>query len=67
MVVGFCLAPHAVPAAPFVLGTGGVLSAGAAYCFAYNIWRTIDGSRHHAGLPMPAGIGLKTTTVAGKV
>jgi cbb3-type cytochrome oxidase subunit 1 len=68
MVTGFCLAPHAVPAAPFVLGTGGVLSASAAYCFGYNIWRTIDGARRQAGVPTPVGIGgRKTTTVAGKV
>lgn len=45
MVVGFCLAPHAVSAAPFVLGTGGVLAAVGAYFFAYNIWLTIDGTK----------------------
>lgn len=45
MVIGFCLAPHALPAAPIALGAGGVLSATAAYCFVYNIWRTIDGAR----------------------
>lgn len=49
MVIGFWLAPHAVPMAPFVLGTGGVLSAAAAYCFAYNIWRTIDGEHKPVG------------------
>lgn len=49
MVIGFCLAPNAVPAAPFVLGTGGVLAAVAAYCFVYNIWRTIDGARRRPG------------------
>jgi cbb3-type cytochrome oxidase subunit 1 len=43
MVAGFGLAPHAVPAAPVILGVGGVMSAIAAYFFAYNIWRTIDG------------------------
>ncbi len=48
MVVGFCLAPHAVSAAPVALGAGGVLSATAAYCFVYNIWRTIDGAQHPA-------------------
>ena len=45
MVIGFCLLPHAIPGATIVLGTGGVLSATAAYCFVYNIWRTIDGQR----------------------
>ena len=43
MVIGFCLAPSGVSAAPVVLGTGGVLSAVAAYCFLFNIWRTING------------------------
>ena len=45
MVVGFCLAPHAIAAAPFVLGTGGVLAAVAAYFFVYNVWLTIDGAK----------------------
>lgn len=44
MVSGFLLVPHAIPVAPLLLGTGGVLSAAAAYCFVYNIWRTIDGA-----------------------
>ncbi len=48
MVTGFCLAPHGSPAAPLALGTGGVLSAIAAYCFVYNVWRTIDGVRKPA-------------------
>lgn len=47
MVAGFCLMPHAVPAAPAVLGVGGVLSATAAYCFVYNVWRTIDTTTSH--------------------
>lgn len=51
MVVGFCLAPHAMPASTVVLGAGGVLSAIAAYCFAYNIWRTIDGRSRRASAP----------------
>jgi len=46
MVTGFVLAPHAVPFAIVALGTGGVLSATAAYCFVYNVWRTIDGPKH---------------------
>ncbi|MEO9117332.1 MAG: hypothetical protein ABI311_14325 [Gemmatimonadaceae bacterium] len=45
MVVGFCLAPHAIPAAPFVLGTGGTLAAIGAYFFVYNLWLTIDGAK----------------------
>jgi cbb3-type cytochrome oxidase subunit 1 len=59
MVVGFCLAPNGVRAAPFVLGTGGVLSAIAAYCFVYNIWRTIDGARSERKLPLPGRISRR--------
>lgn len=43
MVTGFALNANAVRIAPALLGIGGVLSAVSAYCFAYNIWRTIDG------------------------
>ena len=49
MVTGFMLAPHGVRMAIVVLGTGGVLSAIAAYCFVYNVWRTIDGPEHAIG------------------
>jgi cbb3-type cytochrome oxidase subunit 1 len=45
MVIGFCMAPHGIAAATPVLGTGGTLAAIAAYCFVYNLWRTIDGAR----------------------
>ncbi len=45
MVIGFCLAPHGIPAAIVVLGAGGTLAALSAYCFVYNIWRTIDGRK----------------------
>lgn len=43
MVAGFVLRPHLGGAATPILATGGVLSALAAYLFAYTIWRTIDG------------------------
>lgn len=43
MVTGFALNANAVRIAPVVLGLGGVLSAVSAYCFTYNIWRTVDG------------------------
>lgn len=45
MVIGFCLAPHGIAAAPLVLGAGGVTAAVSAYCFVYNIWLTIDGPK----------------------
>lgn len=51
MVVGFCLVPHGVQGAIIVLGVGGTLAATAAYCFAYNIWRTIDGRSKPAATP----------------
>jgi cbb3-type cytochrome oxidase subunit 1 len=45
-VSGFFLLPHMAfgPAARGIVAAGGVLSAGAAYVFVYNIWRTIDGN-----------------------
>lgn len=39
---GFVLRARAVPLAVPLLGVGGTLSAVAAYCFAYNVWRTLD-------------------------
>ena len=46
MVVGFCLAPHGISAAPFVLAAGGIMAAISAYFFVYNVWLTIDGPKH---------------------
>lgn len=43
MVVGFFLTPHSGAEARWVLGAGGVLSAGGAFAFIVNIWRTMDG------------------------
>ena len=43
MVTGFLLAPHVSRAATASLVTGGVLYAGGAYLFIFNLWRTIDG------------------------
>jgi cbb3-type cytochrome oxidase subunit 1 len=45
MVIGFCLAPHGIQGYIFVLTTGGILAALGAYCFVYNLWRTIDGRK----------------------
>ena len=55
MVIGFCLAPHGIPGAIYVLSTGGVLAALGAYCFVYNIWRTIDGRKAPPTHPTPVG------------
>ena len=43
MVAGFGLTPHLGAQATPVLATGGTLSAAGAYCFIFNMWRTIDG------------------------
>ena len=45
-VLGFVLLPQTMYATParIVVGAGGLVSALAAYAFAYNIWRTIDGT-----------------------
>ena len=45
MVIGFCLQPHGIAGAILILSTGGVIAALGAYCFVYNIWRTIDGQK----------------------
>lgn len=41
MVLGFILLPHIGRTGRLVLVAGGILSAGGAYLFIYNIWRTI--------------------------
>jgi hypothetical protein len=44
MATGFALrANGSLGIATGIIGTGGVLSASAAYAFVYNLWRTIDG------------------------
>lgn len=43
MVVGFACRAHGVGHAGAVLAAGGLLSAAGAYCFIYNLWRTLDG------------------------
>jgi len=47
LVAGFVILPHTTFGTParVVVATGGLLSAGAAYAFIYNLWRTIDGPR----------------------
>lgn len=44
MSAGFILRPHLGSTATTVLAVGGVLSALAAYLFAYLVWRTIEGT-----------------------
>lgn len=41
LTAGFMLRPHGVAGAAAVLGVGAALSAGGAYAFAWNIWRTL--------------------------
>ena len=62
-VVGFLLLPNltASGVARVVLAIGGLLSGSAAYVFAYNIWRTIDGPSAPSGIaakpePAPASV-----------
>ena len=62
LALGFLLMPTIGPAAVPLQGLGGVLSAVGAYCFIYNIWRTLDGRailrRTHASpnaLPIVGG------------
>ena len=52
LVAGFLLNPHRPRVAGWLLGTGGLLAAGGAYLFIYNLWRTIDG---RAPAPRTAG------------
>lgn len=42
MVIGFVLRATGVTLSTIILATGGVLSAAAAYIFAYVLWRTMD-------------------------
>ena len=39
---GFIARVHGASLAPVMLGVGGTLSAAGAYCFAFNLWRTLD-------------------------
>ena len=41
---GFVVVPHSRPLGAMLVAAGGTLSAVGAYSFAYNIWRTLDGS-----------------------
>ena len=41
--LGFGLRGSGVALGPLLVEAGGVLSATGAYCFIYNLWRTIDG------------------------
>ena len=55
--LGFILAPHVPSASAPLLAIGGTLSAGGAYAFAYNIWRTVEGPagvRQRRAQPAPA-------------
>lgn len=42
---GFALRMHEPALARYAMAAGGVLSALGAYAFAWNLWRTMDGSR----------------------
>src|SRR5688500_7486114 len=42
MVIAWLLRPHGVPGWSLLLGMGGLTSAAGAFCFIYNIWRTLD-------------------------
>lgn len=56
MALGFTLRVRGgLGVATMVLGLGGVSSAGAAYGFVYNLWRTIDGPRRAAAAEVPHG------------
>lgn len=57
MAVGFTLrARGGLDVATAVLGIGGVLAAGAAYGFVYNLWRTIDGPRAQRQSDVASGV-----------
>lgn len=42
IVAGFAARAHGERASIYLLALGGVMGAVAAYCFIYNIWRTMD-------------------------
>ncbi len=44
LAVGFAVRAHGERASIYLLAVGGVLGAIAAYCFIYNIWRTLEGA-----------------------
>jgi cytochrome c oxidase cbb3-type subunit 1 len=44
LAAGFAARAHGVRASIYLLALGGVMGAVAAYCFIYNIWRTLEGS-----------------------
>lgn len=43
-VAGFAVRAHGERASGYLLAIGGVMGAVAAYCFIYNVWRTLEGS-----------------------
>lgn len=53
MVAGFMLLPHLPREGRFVLIAGGLLSAGAAYLFIWNIWRTLNAAARPAAAAIP--------------
>jgi cbb3-type cytochrome oxidase subunit 1 len=58
MVVGFLGRAHGVAGSPALLGVGGGCSLVGAWCFAWNIWRTLDRavplpSQPRRGRPLP--------------
>ena len=53
MALGFILRPHQAAGWPLVLGAGAALSAAGAYCFIYNLWRTIGPAPLPVSRPRP--------------
>lgn len=62
MVSGFILRIYAFGAGTALLGTGALLSAAGAFCFIYNLWRTLDGPRP-VKAPLPT---LRTAAVINR-
>lgn len=44
LAAGFAVRAHGERTSIYLLAVGGVMGAVAAYCFIYNIWRTLEGS-----------------------
>ncbi len=63
LVTGFVLAPHAGRPAVSALLLGAALSAGGAYAFIWNLWRTLDGRVRAAPPLAPAElVEMRRTT-----
>lgn len=58
MVAGFMVLPHQAIAGRTILVGGGLLAAGGAYLFIYNIWRTLGAAPEPARRAQPTGRAL---------